>query len=616
METLNKIGFFMMISNIIFLVGAIAVFAGDGLVQFLGAIFAWLIFIFSIVICIFALMSFSEDKAISPLLMFLALLELVALVLLTKPWFQPIGMFFVINPAITEAILLSCILAFVMGILGYMSQRKYRESGRGLIIGIVTLVAGLLIFVISFSVFASINTNGYLATTLDVTEIQELPAVDPKYIRTTPMKVADKYATDAIQYPQHTPYVPPDVTMINGTPYWAYTLIPNGMVNEYNLKAAGAVFVDMSTIDKRVEIKDQDLKIAPGLAITDEIYWNILMKNYWVDCERPMTIVYEYSIYIAVPYIEYETHFAFPVWYTVPVWGGVFVVDPEGNINDLSPEEARESLILKGQKIFPEKLVLTYMESQKYWKAKTDGYWGGAMNVWFDHKEEIEITDVSSQGNQQPFLLNTVDGLKWTISTEPWGAANGIFRIYLLDARTGDISYKKYSGTEIGPVNACDYAKKNHPEVDWSQFHVVEPIPVTPDGILYWEVRVVPDDGSGISYVAFVDPKTGATVEFTKDKEIVAFLRGTEVPTDNQTNTTKYTYVTGTVTDIDEFVQNGNTRWILDITGDGNVSYVVAKAELLNLIILEKIADVKIGDNVTAMVDQNSILMAIKVNQM
>jgi hypothetical protein len=257
---------------------------------------------------------------------------------------------------------------------------------------------------------------------------------------------------------------------------------------------------------------------------------------------------------------------------------------------------------------------LTYIKSQKYWKAKTDGNWGGAMNVWFDHKEEIEITDVSSQGNQQPFLLNTVDGLKWTVSTEPWGAANGIFRIYVLDARTGDITYKKFSGTEIGPVNACDYAKKNHPEVDWSQFHVVEPIPVTPDGILFWEVRVVPDDGSGISYVAFVDPKTGATVEFTKDKEIVAFLHGAEVPTDNQTNTTKYTYITGTVTDIDVFVQDGNTRWIMDITGGNKSNYFIAKAELLNLIIIEILSDVKIGDNVTAMIGQNNILMAIKIN--
>ena len=614
METLNKLGFFMMISNIIFLVGAIAVFAGDGLVQFLGAIFAWLILIFSIVICVLALLCFSKDKAISPLLAFLALLELAGLVLLTKPWFQPIGMFFVVNPAITEGIVLTCILAVVVGVIGYMSQRKYKDSGRGLVLGLISLVAGLFIFVLLFGVLASVNTNGYLATTLDVTEIQELPAMDPQYIRTTPMKVADKYATDAIQYPQHTPYTPPDVTMINNTPYWAYTLVPNGWVNEYNLKAAGAVFVDMSTIDKNVEIKDQELKIAAGLAITDEIYWNILMKNYWIDCERPMIVVYNDSIYTAVPYIEYEMHFAFPVWYTVPVWGGVFVVDAEGNINDLSPEEARANAILQGQKIFPEKLVLTYIKSQKYWKAKTDGNWGGAMNVWFDHKEEIEITDVSSQGNQQPFLLNTVDGLKWTVSTEPWGAANGIFRIYVLDARTGDITYKKFSGTEIGPVNACDYAKKNHPEVDWSQFHVVEPIPVTPDGILFWEVRVVPDDGSGISYVAFVDPKTGATVEFTKDKEIVAFLHGAEVPTDNQTNTTKYTYITGTVTDIDVFVQDGNTRWIMDITGGNKSNYFIAKAELLNLIIIEILSDVKIGDNVTAMIGQNNILMAIKIN--
>ena len=615
MEMLNKLGFFMMISNIIFLVGTIAVFAGDGIIQFLGAVFTWLIIIFSIGIIILALFSYSEDKTISLVLMLLALVELVVLVIFTKPWFQPVGMFFVINPAITEAIALSCVLAMAIGFIGYVTGKKYRSEDRGLVLGIITLVAGLVIFGLLFTVFASINTSGYLATTLDVNEISELPVMDTNYIRTTPMKVADKYATDAIQYPQHTPYSPPDITMINNTPYWAYLLVPNGWVNEYNLKAAGAVFVDMSTIDKKVEIKDQELKVAPGLAITDDINWNILMKKYWVDCERPLTIVHNGSLYIAVPYIEYETHFAFPVWYTVPVWGGVFVVDSDGTITDLSPEEARASDILQGQKIFPEKLVLTYVESQAYWKANTDGYWGGAMNVWFDHKEQIEITDVSSQGNQQPFLLNTLDGFKWTVCTEPWGEAHGIFRIYMLDARTGEITYKKYSGTEIGPVNACDYAKKNHPEVDWTTFHIVEPIPVTPDGVLYWEVRVVPEDGSGISYVAFVDPKTGSTVECKKDSDIASFLGG-HIPTQDENNTNESTWKTidGQLTDIVSYVQNGNTRWILTIATQNGTAKILGKAEKLDLIMIEVLFDLNKGDNVNALMNESNELIGIKTN--
>jgi hypothetical protein len=83
---------------------------------------------------------------------------------------------------------------------------------------------------------------------------------------------------------------------------------------------------------------------------------------------------------------------------------------------------------------------------------------------------------------------------------------------------------------------------------------------------------------------------------------------------ENETVGQNYTYITGAVTRINSFVQNGNTRWMVEVAGSGKSNYFIAKAENLNLVILEVISDVKMDDNVTVMIDQKYNLYAIKIN--
>lgn len=603
----NKTLAILYIAQIILFFMCLLLLATDGITQLLIPILGIILFIFGI---FNILLMLDSNEKYTWLFGILTSLQCIIYILATKPMFHGIAFWFYVNPWILEAFFISLILGMICWFYYkkiYNRERRtpYYDESKPLLYGCITFIVIVIILLISFFLLASYS-DCYLAQTLDISERIDLPDMDPEFLRIVPMKVSDRYATDACQYPRHTPSKPTDITMINGTPYWAYLLVPDGFVNVYNIKPKGSIFIDMTTMDKKLDIKEYEMQIAPDLALTDDIYWKLHEFNYWADCERTMVVLHENEIYLAVPYVEYDLHFTFPIVYRTPKWGGVFLVDKDGHIDDLSPEEARNSPILQGQKLFPEKLVLQYINSQKYWKAKNGDYLGAITNVWFSHDKELEITDVYDQGNSQPFLLGTNEGLKWFVSVEPCGEAHGIYRIYLLDARTSDIEVKHYNTDEIGPVRATNYARTNNPMVDWSQFQVIEPIPVTPGGNLYWEVRIVPEEGSGISYTSFVNPRTGKVVECKTDEQIKQFMKG-KIVTDEIENE-----IIGIVLDIDTYVQNGNTRWIITVN---NTDYL-AKADELTSDMINIIVDVSIDDTVLIKFDdENNIIDLEMINE-
>jgi hypothetical protein len=584
------------IPTILFILGLLT-FQGDGIIEVL--VVPFLIF-FILTAFGTTIASFIIDIKTYKYFLILHIIELIIFIIILRPWFQPLVMFFYLRPAILEIFLIALLISVIVGLyLRQIKQKYYQFIAAGAFLFMLILLG------IIFAAFTSAYTESHLARHLDITEITELPEMDTSFMRITPMKVADRYATDATQYPRHTPSKPPDIVQINDKPHWAYVLAPDGLVNYYDIKPIGALFVDMTTTRKELDITEQTLTYAQDIGIEDDIYWQLHLKKFFIDAERTLVLLYNDDLYLAVPYIEFDMHFEFPIWYQVPRWGGIFLVDKDGNIEDLTPEEAREHDILKDQKLFPEKLVITYVDSQKYWKAQNGSYIDALFNVWFHHEDEIEITDISNQGNQQPFLMNTLEGLKWIVSVEPYGEANAIFRIYLIDARTGEIEMKRYNGEEIGPVKAGDYTRKNHPEVDWSQFQTIEPIPVAPNGDLYWEVRVTPYDGSGISYIAFVDPLSGDVVEARTDAEVLTFIEGLAPPASNTTNLT----ITGPLQDIDSYIQNGNTRWILDING----TILLARAEDFNETTIKILLDLQLNENIIVNYSDSNIITKIEI---
>jgi hypothetical protein len=49
------------------------------------------------------------------------------------------------------------------------------------------------------------------------------------------------------------------------------------------------------------------------------------------------------------------------------------------------------------------------------------------------------------------------------------------------------------------------------------------------DGQLYWQVRVVPEDSSGIAYTAFVNARSSDVHEVETTAEVTAFLEGERI---------------------------------------------------------------------------------------
>ena len=569
------------------ILGSFLVLGTSGFSEAIGLVLLIIGLILSVIGIIITYISIKNDMVKTLLFFIINVILFLVCGFISSPLYHGILLGIYTNPFIIEALIISLILS--ISITLFLKQYNYKAIFVSIPIFIFSFIF-ILIILSFFSGYAHCS----IVEEYDVTEIFELPQMDQDYLRITPKKVAYRYMSDASQYPRHKPYYPCDLILINNTPYWSTVLSPDGIFNYYNIKDVGSIYVDMSTMAKKVEIKEQSLETSPGIGLKDNDVWRILTEHkYYITLERPMIFLYQNATYIMRPYIEYEHKFTFPLWYTVPKWGGVFLIDEEGTIQDLSPEQARESEILKGQKLYPEELATYYVDSQNYWKAKTEGYLSAIFNLIFDHDEQIEIIDVSNQGNEQPFLINTNDGLKWTISVEPYGNAHGIYRIYLLDARTGDIEYMQFSGKEIGPVRACDYVRKDNPIVDWDRFDVIEPIPVLPNGELYWEIRVSSIDGSGISYIAFVHPITGNVIRCESDVQVRDFIYSLNVSTNTEENAT----ITGIISHIETFIYNGYTNWVIQLENKSN--FYNANSNDLTYGDCSILALKKIGDNIS-----------------
>jgi hypothetical protein len=196
----------------------------------------------------------------------------------------------------------------------------------------------------------------------------------------------------------------------------------------------------------------------------------------------------------------------------------VVLIDRDGGITDLSPADARDHPVLRDQKLYPFELTRERVAATKYRN--------GILNTFTSHEDEIEVAPVPGGGNDQPFVVFTDRGPEYVVAVEPYGQAQGLKEVWTIDARTGE--YEVYSPTEslFGARKATDYVRQAARTTDWNRFTPSEPIPVVVDGQLYWEVRVVPGDSSGIAYTAFVNARSSDVTEVSTTAEVTAFLEG------------------------------------------------------------------------------------------
>ncbi len=442
---------------------------------------------------------------------------LLGLLWFFRPWLHPLvyGVLFR-SPGMLQWL----VLALLLGGLGLRYRRLRPILGNlALLLGVVSLVLVFLAPVVG-GAYMNVHLSDEVSTS--VTELDDLPDTDTDTPRILPSSVAQQYAQNSLQFPRHSIGVG-DITFVDGTPHWSYPLKPDGSVNTFVGKQAGAVFVNMSTQGKDVSVTEREFACGQGQQVTDNVVWKLRKSEYAVEYQDPFMLNHGGDLYMAVPYVSHDHQFRLtpiPQVYSIPRFGGIALVDADCDIRHLSPAEARSSEILDGQRFYPYSLARLRVNAMQYQH--------GIVNKWFTHRDQLELADVPGETNDQPFTVTTGGGITYVVAAEPWGNAAGIYQLWTIDSRTGEMARFKtdVQSAMLGPRKAANFVQQDNPRVNWESMSPSEPLPVVRDGRLYWEVRVVPDSSAGVTYTAFVNADTGDVIRYRGDQRITAFLSG------------------------------------------------------------------------------------------
>jgi hypothetical protein len=445
-----------------------------------------------------------------------ALLRVLLLLWWLRPAFHGLVMFFYTSPIVWFPPI--AILAIGFGLRRYRRPKLSRrdlellsggegEESRGALrrlpsVG-VGVVAGLAFaaFVLGAAFKAPLTSRAIYKHT-DYASIGGLP--EGGVVRLVPQEVAVQIASSGFNSPTEKLTDFRSVVTPEGLAWTAFRT-PDGVFRVFSKKSQGIVTLNAESTERRVKTSDAELDIAPGQLLTDNLRWRLLKRHYLIDLANPVgALDPKGQPIIIVPYVSYKG------WLIRrPVLGGVFVVHPNGDIEDLSPDEARRrSEITSTGRLFPDTLARRYQDAYAYKR----GIW----NRLFVHEEQTQISDTET--NHQPYLIDFGDrGAKWVTVAEPYGQAFAANAIFLTDTVTGKTEIWRVSRNASlsgnrravqtvrsvsipGVVFAGEGAKGTG-----GKFKVVEPRPVFVRGRLLYLVSVIPENGNSVSKSVVVD---------------------------------------------------------------------------------------------------------------
>nr|MBA3748343.1 hypothetical protein [Solirubrobacterales bacterium] len=337
-------------------------------------------------------------------------------------------------------------------------------------------------------------------------------------VRLVPREVAEVNASSAFNSPTETLTNFRIVNTKDGL-VWTALRTPQGVFRIFAKKSQGIVELDAEQTARSLEQIDAELETAPGLQVTDNLRWQLLKRRFLVSLEEPVGVETTAGPRILVPYLEYKG-----LLIRRPVLGGVFVVSPDGKIEDLEPEEAarRPELAISGR-IFPDTQARRVQDAYQYKK----GLW----NAWFVHEDQTRITD--TEINRQPYLVDFGQdglGMQWVTVAEPYGRAFAASAIFLTDAVTGRTRiWRVPARTSLSGNRRAIQAVKavSIPGIDFGDetpgsgnFRVVEPRPVFVRGRLVYLSSIIPNSANAVSKTVIVDAGTNKLVAiFDNDRD-------------------------------------------------------------------------------------------------
>jgi hypothetical protein len=367
-------------------------------------------------------------------------------------------------------------------------------------------------------------TNRAIYTNTNYSSIDGLP--EGGLVRLMPQEVAVQIASSGFNSPTEKLTDFRSVSTPEGLAWTAFRT-PDGVFRIFSKKTQGIVTLNAESTERRVKASDAELEVAPGQLLTDNLRWRLLKRHYLIDLANPVGALDQAGQpIIIVPYISYKG------WLIRrPVFGGVFVVHPDGEIEDLSPDEARKRTeITSTGRLFPDTLARRIQDAYAYKR----GIW----NRFVLHEEQTQISDTES--NQQPYLIDFGErGVKWVTVAEPYGQAFAANAIFLTDTVTGktEIWRVPRNASLSGNRRAVQTVRSvSIPGVVFAgeeargtggRFKVVEPRPVFVRGRLLYLLSIIPENGNSVSKSVVVDAE--------RNKVVAIFDNDTDPSADEET---------------------------------------------------------------------------------
>ncbi len=394
----------------------------------------------------------------------------------------------------------------------------------------VTVVGVLAVLSILVGIPAGMLEQRTLAQdTMDrATEVDEFPQANPENPRVVPRQVADITTRGSASYRQHRLGTSDIARMEDGSLAWSYAIQPDGFRNTLLENQRGVLVTDMTRMDDRqIDVYEEDFTYGEGMLLTRSADWNLKTTDYFAKYDDDaVEFSHEGRPYMYYPKTGHEWHLT-PFPHTTPTWDGGALVHPDGQIDHLTPAEARENEILDGQRFYPTTLTRDEMGSL--------GYRNGIINqlpVVGAHEGEVEVARLpSGADNAQPFVIDLEgERMSYVTAMEPFGQdTRGLDEVWFADAETGEYTFfGTNEETLTGPERAMGIARSADSRTNWGQnFVVTEPVPVTIDGDLWWHIKVSPTDFTDVTRNVFVNADTGRTVEIRDDAAVRSFIAGT-----------------------------------------------------------------------------------------
>jgi hypothetical protein len=341
-------------------------------------------------------------------------------------------------------------------------------------------------------------------------------------VRLVPREVAEQNASSAFNSPTETLTNFRIINTDKGL-VWTALRTPQGAFRIFTKKSQGIVELDAENTARSLREIDAELQVAPGLQITDNLRWRLLKRRFLIKLEEPVGIPTPAGPRIIVPYLEYKGFLI-----RRPVLGGVFVVAPDGTIEDLSPEEAaRRPELARSGRIFPDTQARRIQDAFQYKR----GIW----NAWFVHEDQTRIEDTET--NRQPYLVDFGAaglGPQWVTVAEPYGRAFAASAIFLTDAVTGRTriwrvprrtslsgNRRALQAVRTVAIPGVDFGDGSPgPGPGSGNFRVVEPRPVFVKGHLVYLASIIPNSANAVSKTVVVDAETNKLVAiFDNDRD-------------------------------------------------------------------------------------------------